>query len=308
MDTPASWLFWICFHFAITLLLYLDFKVFFRNAETSEWKKAFQLSVFWVLIALSFNLFLYFSFGSDVALQFFTAYLIEKSLSVDNLFLFLLIFTSFQITKKEQRKVLVWGMLGAFVFRLIFILVGVSLIQAFHWILYLFGIFLFITGVKLLFQKEKKLNLTHSYFFLFIKKMLPLSQSQEKGCFFIKEEGKVKCTLLFLVLLLIEWTDVIFALDSIPAVFSITRNPFIAYTSNVFAVLGLRALFFLLSYCLEKLHYLKIGLAVILIFVGTKMFIEPFYVISLPASLMIILAILLMTVLFSLKKDQVKRN
>lgn len=299
MQHPIS--FWVGFHLLIAILLAIDLVFFNRGKSEASFKKSCWLSAFWIAIALAFNLFVYFRLGSVNALEFFTGYLVEKSLSIDNLFVFLLIFSHFRIPAVYQRKILYWGILGALVFRIAFILAGVALIEQFHWMLYFFGLLLLISGVKFLLQKQKAENVMQGMLYRTLSKILPLSKSDGGGQFFLKEKEKSKVTLLFLALLIIECTDIIMALDSIPAIFAITRDPFIIYTSNVFAILGLRSLYFVLASGLKKLKYLKHGLAAILIFIGIKMMIGDFAPISLPVSLFVILAILGITVLASIK-------
>lgn len=270
----------------------------------NAFKKACWLSAFWIAIAIAFNLFVYFRMGSESALQFFTGYLIEKSLSVDNLFVFMLIFSHFRIPIAYQRKVLFWGILGALVFRVVFILAGVAIIERFHWMFYLFGVLLLFSGIKFLLEKQESKNITEGWLYRILSKMLSITKKESGGRFFVREKGKMKATLLFLALVMIESTDIVMALDSIPAIFAITTDVFIIYTSNVFAILGLRALYFVLVSGLKKLKYLKTGLAAILIFIGIKMLIEGFAPISLPVSLCIILTILVVTALVSFKKEK----
>ncbi len=296
-----SALFWIGFYLLIAVLLIIDLGFFHRKGQSIKLKQALILSAFWIAVALLFNLFVYFWFGPESALQFFTGYLIEKSLSVDNLFLFLLIFSHFQIPTVHQHKILMWGILGALVFRISLILVGVALIEQFHWMFYVFGAFLLFSGIKFLVQKEKVEDLSQGFFYRTLTRVLPVVKGDSKGHFFVQRKSKWKVTSLFLALLMIEGTDIVFALDSIPAIFAITTDTFIIYTSNIFAILGLRALYFALSASLNKLKYLKYGLAAILIFVGAKMLLSQFAPISLPVSLAVIAGILGVTTLFSIR-------
>jgi tellurite resistance protein TerC len=221
---------------------------------------------------------------------------------VDNLFLFLMIFLHFQIPAAYQRKILFWGILGALVFRIAFILGGVALIHQFHWMFYVFGAFLLFSGIRFLQQKQQKDDPTKNLLFRALSRLFPVAKGDGEGHFFVRRQGKWKVTTLFLALLMIECTDIVFALDSIPAIFAITTDTFIIYTSNIFALLGLRALYGVLSSSLKKLKYLKSGLAAILIFIGAKMLVEDFVTISLPISLAVILAILGVTILASLRK------
>ncbi len=294
-------LFWIGFHVLIALLLVIDLGVFYRKGQALKSKEALLLSGFWIAVALLFNLFVYFWFGPESALQFFTGYLVEKSLSVDNLFLFLLIFSHFQIPAAHQHKILMWGILGALIFRISLILAGVALIEQFHWMFYVFGAFLLFSGIKFLAQKQEVKDLSQGFLYRSLSKMLPVAKGESHGKFFLQRKGKWKATSLFLALLMIEGTDIIFALDSIPAIFAITEDTFIIYTSNIFAILGLRALYFKLSSSLNKLKYLKFGLGAILIFVGAKMLLANFAPISLPVSLAVIAGILGVTTLFSIR-------
>lgn len=287
-------LFWIGFHVLIAILLIADLGFFQRKPHSPKFKEACLHSAGWIAIALLFNLLIYYFLGPDKALQFLTGFVIEKSLSVDNLFLFLLFFLHFRIPPAYQYKILYWGIIGALFFRISLILMGVALIERFHWMFYVFGAFLLYTGVKFAMQKEKK-DPAQSLLLRFYKSFLPVAVGEGHENFFIKQKGKWKVTSLFLALLMIESVDVLFALDSIPAVFAITTDPFIIYTSNVFAILGLRSLYFLMASWLEKLHYIKFGLAAILVFIGAKMLVAPYLSISVAASLIVILVILGLT-------------
>ncbi len=297
MQHPA--LFWIGFHVLILFLLMLDLGFFHKKGDAHTFKKSCIQSLFWIAIALAFNLFIYIQMGPGKALEFLTGYIVEKSLSVDNLFLFLLVFMHFRIPAAHQHKILFWGILGALVFRIALILAGVAIIERFHFMFYVFGAFLFFSGVKFLFQKSSPKDPSKSRIFKFLSRVLPYSKDSAGGEFFVRVGGKWKVTILFLALLMIEGTDIVMALDSIPAIFAITTDTFIIYTSNVFAVLGLRELYFVLAASIEKLKYLKYGLGAILVFVGTKMLIADFATVSLPVSLSIILLILGATVLAS---------
>ncbi|MBI3236827.1 MAG: TerC/Alx family metal homeostasis membrane protein, partial [Chlamydiales bacterium] len=223
-------------------------------------KRSLFWSSFWVTLALLFNAGVYFFQGEKAAFEFFTGYLIEKSLSIDNLFVFLMIFSHFRIREAQQRRILHWGILGAIVFRMLLIVAGVNLLGKFHGFIYLLGAFLLFTGIKLSLDNRKEPLLEQSIIFRFCKRFIPFSSLSDPTCFFLKEKGKWKATSLFLALLMVEGTDIIFALDSIPAIFAITTDPFIIYTSNIFAILGLRSLYFLLAGFLDKLRYFKYGL------------------------------------------------
>ncbi|HEV3269467.1 MAG TPA: TerC/Alx family metal homeostasis membrane protein [Candidatus Rhabdochlamydia sp.] len=290
--------FWIAFHVLIIGFLFLDLKLFQRHLDSTKFKTAWIVTGFWVSLALLFNLGIYFWQGSEVALQFFSGYLVEKSLSVDNLFVFLLIFQAFQIPKNQQQRILFWGILGAIFFRMGYILLAAELVHSFNWILYIFAVILTFTAYKLL--KKKVVFDPHGSFILKgLKKILPISEEKNIDFFVIREKGKLKITSLFLALLLIESSDIIFAMDSIPAVFAITTDPFIVYTSNIFAILGLRSLYFALYQSIKKLHYLRFGLAGILLFIALKILFTPIFSISAGLSLIIILLILSFTIIFS---------
>jgi tellurite resistance protein TerC len=296
--------FWIEFHLLIVTFLILDLGIFQRKIKKKpSFKRACLHSAFWIILALVFNAFIYYVSGYESALQFFTGYLIEKSLSIDNLFLFLFLFLHFDISAVHQHKILFWGILGALIFRMSLILAGVILIDRFHWLYYFLGAFLIFTGINFALQNpRKKKDPTKSLSYRFFKKIFPIEEKDFKEEFFIKKRGKWKITTLFIVLLLIETADIVFALDSIPAIFAITTDPFIVYTSNVFAILGLRSHYFVLASSLSKLYYYKVGLAAILVFVGSKMVLASYIPISVPMSLMVIVAIMGVTVVCSLMR------
>lgn len=295
----TSLFFWIGFHVLIAILLIMDLGVFHRKGHTVKFKEALVHSGCWIALALLFNLLIYFFLGAEKALQFFTGFIIEKSLSVDNLFLFLMFFLHFRIPSAYQHKVLYWGIIGALLFRISLILAGVALLAQFHWLFYVFGAFLFFSGIQFAMEKEKK-DPSQSMLLRFFMSVLPVAKRDSHENFFVKEKGKWKVTTLFLALLMIECVDILFALDSIPAVFAITTDPWIVYTSNIFAILGLRSLYFLLAAYLKKLRYFKFGLAAILVFVGTKMLCSGFIAISVSMSLIVILGILALTAVISL--------
>lgn len=284
-------LYWIIFHCVVLFFLVCD--ITFSKKRFNPW----LLIGFWILLALIFNGLVYFSSGRESGLQFLTAYLVEKSLSVDNLFVFLMLFNHFKLPLELQHKVLMWGILGAIVMRLAFILLGIQLLMAVHWMIYVLGVFLCFTGVKLFFRSQKPPEL-HRYGFL---RFLPVAKQRGYDSFFVREDGQLKMTTLFLALITIEMTDIIFALDSIPAVLAITRDPFIAYTSNVFAILGMRSLYFALCPLLKKFSYLNWGLAAILVFVSVKMLLSGIFTIPLGVTLLIIILILLVTAVLSWK-------
>lgn len=298
MDYP--WSFWIAFHVMVFSLLYLDLSVFHKKNKAATLSSAIGWSFFWIGLALTFNVFIYFSSGMDDALLFFTGYVIEKSLSVDNIFVFLLVFAALKIDKAHQHKILYWGILGALVFRLCLILLGVAALEKYSWLYYILGAFLCLTGIRFLFDTKEKKGIEGNPVYKLARKFLPITSDPSDGDFFIQKRGKLFVTSSFLALLLIETADVVFALDSIPAILAITTDPFIVYTSNVFAILGLRSLYFVLSHFQEKLRYFSFGLAAILFFIGLKMFLGAWLQVSVGLSLEIIGAILIITVLCSL--------
>jgi tellurite resistance protein TerC len=279
----------------------LDLGVFQRKAHVIGIKEALLWSAFWIVLSLCFNVGLYFWQGKEAALQFLTGYLIEKSLSVDNLFVFLLLFMYFKVPAKYQHKVLFWGILGALVMRGALIATGVVLIARFHWILYLFGAFLVFAGIKMGFQKETaEVHPERNIAVRLFRKFIPVTSEYHEAKFSVKINGRRHATLLMIVLLVVETTDLVFALDSIPAIFAITTDPFIVYTSNVFAILGLRALYFALAGLMNLFHYLKIGLAVILSFVGAKMLLAEVFPIPIGIALGVIAVVLLLSVVASM--------
>jgi tellurite resistance protein TerC len=266
----ATWL-WIGFSFFILLMLSLDLGLLNRKAHAVKYREAVIWSTIWVSLALIFAGLVFYYQGSTRGLEFLTGYLIELSLSVDNLFVFLLIFSYFKVPAKYQHRVLFWGVMGALVMRLTMIFVGAALIQRFHWIIYIFGVFLVYTGIKMFKQEELDIQPEDNPVVKFVTRFIPITRHYEEEKFFTRVNGKRMGTLLFLVLVILEVTDLVFAVDSIPAIFAITTNTFIVYTSNVFAILGLRSLYFLLAGVVEKFQYLKMGLAIVLTFIGAKM-------------------------------------
>jgi len=295
-----SVLLWAAFNVFVLFMLVLDLRVFHKRAHEVSIKEALLWSAFWIFLSLCFNVGVYHFEGSEVALQFFTGYIIEKSLSVDNLFVFLLIFSYFKVPPKYQHKVLFWGIVGALLMRGMLIFVGVTLISQFHWILYIFGAFLVFTGIKMAFQDEAvDIHPENNIFVRFFKKFLPVTAGYHEDKFFVRVEKKLYATLLFVVIIVVETTDLVFALDSIPAVFAITRDPFIVYTSNVFAILGLRALYFALAGLLDLFHYLRFGLSIVLAFIGMKMLVESFYEMPILFALGVVVGVLTIAVIAS---------
>ena len=268
----ANWL-WVGFSVFILTMLSLDLGLFNRKAHTIKYREAWIWSGVWVTLAMLFAGLVFHYQGRQRGLEFVTGYLIELSLSVDNLFVFLLIFSYFKVPAKFQHRVLFWGVMGALVMRLTMIFIGAALIQRFHWIIYIFGAFLVYTGIKMFRQEELDIQPEQNPMVRFVTRFLPISKSYEEEKFFTVKNGKRTGTLLLLVLIVVEVTDLVFAVDSIPAIFAITRDTFIVYTSNVFAILGLRSMYFLLAGVVEKFRYLRYGLAIVLTFIGVKMLI-----------------------------------
>jgi len=263
--------YWIGFNAFVLLMLALDLGVFHRKAHVVGFKEALTWTGVWVSLAMLFNLGLWYFRGPQTALEFLTGYLIEYSLSVDNIFVFALLFSYFAVPANYQHRVLFWGILGALVMRAGMIVAGTLLIAKFAWIIYVFGGFLIVTGIKMIVKREEEIHPEKNPVVRWFKRLMPVTAGYRGDSFFVREKGVLMATPLFVVLLLVEVSDLIFAVDSIPAIFAVTRDPFIVYTSNVFAILGLRSLYFALSGVMEKFHYLKIGLGVVLTFVGVKM-------------------------------------
>lgn len=292
--------FWLIFNAGVLTLLVLDLFVFNRKTETVSVKSALWWSAFWVGLAVAFNVFIYFWKGQEAALEFVTGYLIEESLSVDNLFVFMILFNYFRVPSSMQRKVLFWGIMGALVLRAAFIIVGVELIEKFEWTVYILGAFLVYTGVKMAINQDSEMEPEKNPLLTFINKFIPVSKSYDKDKFFTRINGKLFATPLFVVVIIIETTDIVFAADSIPAILAVTRDPFIVYTSNVFALLGLRSLYFALAGIMQLFHYIHYGLALILAFIGTKLLIQHFYQIDMRIALLVVAGILGLSVLFSI--------
>jgi tellurite resistance protein TerC len=290
---------WVGFNLFVLIALILDLGVFHRKAHKIGIREALLASALWIALALGFGFFIWHSFGEQRGLEYFTGYVIEKALSVDNLFVFLVIFRAFRVDEAVQHRVLAWGILGALVMRGIMILAGAAMIARFDWLLPLFGLFLVYSGLHMLWKRNKDVHYEKNPIFRFASKHLRVTREYSGARFFVREDRRLSATPLFLVLLIVEITDVTFAVDSIPAIFGITRDPFIVYTSNVFAILGLRALYFLLADVLDYFQYLGIGLAVVLMFVGAKMTAEPWLHIPVLVSLSVVGALLLLSMLAS---------
>jgi tellurite resistance protein TerC len=298
--TEQLWL-WIGFNGFVLAMLALDLGVFHRKAHVVGFRESIAWTTVWVVLALLFNVGVWYHYGAQKALQFFTGYLIEKSLSVDNVFVFALLFSYFAVPPVYQHKVLFWGILGALVMRAIMIAAGAALITKFTWVVYLFGAFLILTGIKMVLKREEEIHPERNPVVRWFKRLMPVTADYRRDRFFVREAGRRHATPLFVVLLLVEVSDLIFAVDSIPAIFAVTTDPFIVYTSNVFAILGLRSLYFALAGVMDKFHYLKIGLGAVLSFVGVKMLLaHTVYKIDTLVSLGVVAAILTASIVASL--------
>ncbi|MFO1477531.1 MAG: TerC family protein [Verrucomicrobiota bacterium] len=298
------WL-WIGFNAFVLAMLALDLGVFHRKTHVVSLRESLTWTGVWVVLALLFNAGLWHYAGSQAALEFFTGYVIEKSLSVDNVFVFALLFSYFAVPPKYQHKVLFWGILGALAMRAVMIAAGAALIAKFAWIIYVFGAFLILTGIKMIVKREEEIHPERNPVVRLFKKLMPVTPEYRGDKFFVRENGVRLATPLFVVLLLVEFADLIFAVDSIPAIFAVTKDPFIVYTSNVFAILGLRSLYFALAGVMDKFHYLKIGLGVVLSFVGVKMILaHTAWKIDTLVSLGVIVLILTTSVVWSLVKPK----
>ncbi len=311
----------ILFTALILALLLVDLGVLQRRSHSSSVKEAAALSGMWVALAFLFNVLIYFMYesrwlglgqaenltGSEAALQFLTGYLVEESLSVDNIFVFVVIFSYFGVPAKYHHKILFWGILGAIVMRFVFIVAGSVLIARFEWILYIFGIILIISGWKMMVQKEMEVHPEKNVLIRLARKWFPVTEGFEPPRFFMRaRDGKLMITPLLIVLITVETTDVVFAVDSIPAVFGITRDPFLVYSSNMFAILGLRSIYFVLAGAMKSFHYLKYGLSIILMFIGVKMLIADFLHLPVWASLGVIAGVLTVTVWMSIARSRRK--
>jgi tellurite resistance protein TerC len=290
---------WIVFGVLIPVMLVLDLGVFHRRAHAVKVREALIWSSVWISLALLFCLGIYLLVGHEKALNFITGYLVEESLSVDNLFVFLLIFSFFGVPAADQHHVLFWGILGAIVMRGIFIVTGLTLLTSLHWVIYIFGAFLIYTAIRLIFRKDKQVQPENNPVLKLFRRFVPLSKTYHSNKFLVKMKGRRLATPLLLVLVVIETTDIIFAVDSVPAILAITRDPFIVYTSNIFAVMGLRALYFALAGVIKKFYYLNYGLAAILGFLGLKMLVTDFIEIPVLVSLGVVCGILAIAALFS---------
>ncbi|WP_133272083.1 TerC family protein [Hymenobacter radiodurans] len=297
-NTPA---FWVGFNVFVLAMLMLDLLVFNRKAHVVKMREALGWSAFWIALSLTFNYLVYRTMGKQAGLEFLTGYLIEKSLSVDNLFVFLLIFSYFKVPQQYQHKILFWGIIGALVLRAVFILVGAALLAKFHFLLYVLGAFLIYTGIKMATSgSEPEIDPDNNPVVKFLSRYMPITSKIEDGRFFVRKENLLFATPLFVVLVMVETTDVVFAADSIPAILAVSRDTFIVYTSNVFALLGLRALYFALEGLMRLFHYLHYGLSLILIFIGFKLLITDYLHIPMAISLGVVGFILVISVILSL--------
>jgi tellurite resistance protein TerC len=288
------------FNIFVILMLIIDLKLVNRNPHEIKFREAMGWSAVWISVALLFYVGNYFTEGHDKALEFLTAYLIEKSLSIDNIFVFMIIFSYFRVPKKYQHKVLFWGILGALIMRAIFIAAGVTLISKFHWLIYIFGAFLVFTGIKMLLKKDEEIHPEKNPVSNLFRRFMPVTKNFEGGNFFVRKDHRLMATPLFIPLIVVETTDVIFATDSVPAVLAVSLDPFIVYTSNILAILGLRALFFALAGIIQIFHHLHYGISAILVFVGVKMLVSNFYKIPTPAALGVLGGILFFSIISSL--------
>ena len=300
MQTVAPVTLWLAFLAFIALMLILDLGVFHRKAHRISFREAIGWSIAWVALAAAFGVGIYFYFGPEPALEYTTGFIIEKALAVDNMFVFAMIFTAFGVPAAFQHRVLFWGIIGAVVLRAVMIGVGGALLHTFHWTIYAFGALLLVTGIKFLFDKNEAMQPGDSVWVRALSRILPVSKDFHGGRFFTREAGTLVATPLFLALIAVELSDVVFAVDSIPAIFGVTKDPFIVFTSNIFAILGLRSMYFLLANMLDQWPYMKAGLAAVLVFLGLKMMLTDIFPIPAGASLGIIALLLGTSVLASM--------
>lgn len=291
---------WLGFLVLVAIFLALDLGVFNKKQHEISVKEALTWTGIWFGVSMLFNIFIYFEFGAVPALNFFGGYLLEKSLSVDNIFVIFLIFASFKIEKKYQHKILFWGIIGAIIFRGMLILLGSALVDRFDWVFYIFGAFLIYSALQMVRKKDDDFDPHENWIVKGIHKIVHVSRDHTDGRLFSKHNGKLAVTILFVALVVVEFTDIIFAFDSIPAIFGITTDPFIVFTSNIFAILGLRSLFFVVAKVHDMFHYLNYGLAIILAFIGIKMLIMHKYEISIFWSLTVVFAVLILSIIASL--------
>ena len=300
MQPVGTLLQWSCFFALILGMLALDLGVINRREHRIGLREAVFWSVVWTIVALVFNLWVYYRFGARIGLEFLTGYIVERSLSFDNIFVFVVIFNYFAVPAEHQHRVLFWGILGALISRGVFIAMGTALLARFAWLIFVFGGFLVYTGIKLLIEKETEVHPEKNPVLKLFQRFVPLTNAYHGKRFFVRDAGRLKATPLMLVVVVVEATDVVFAVDSIPAVFGVTRNAFIIFTSNIFAILGLRALYFLLAGLMHKFRYLSYGLGLVLVFVGGKMLLHDWFDIPIEVSLAIVLGLLTAAILVSL--------
>lgn len=291
---------WIGFNLFVMGMLALDLGVFNRKSHVVSVKEASAWVVVWITMAIAFGIGVYFWQGTAKSLEFFTGYIIEYSLSADNIFVFVLIFSFFSVPAQYQHRILFWGILGALLMRGTMIFLGAALIERFGWLIYLFGAFLIFTGIRMAFHKDEEIHPEHNPVIKLVRRILPITKEYAGNHFFVRHAGKLMATPLFVVLITVETTDLIFAIDSIPAIFGVTTDVFIVYTSNVFAILGLRSLYFILRGAVDQFHYLKVGLSAILVFVGIKMVLGYWYHVPIGISLLMILSLLTLAIVASL--------
>ncbi len=299
---------WFIFGFVVLLALFLDLFVFHRKPHKISLKESLIFSAFWITLGLVFSIYVYYSKGPQATIEYLTGYLLEKALSLDNIFVFILIFSYFKVPKEYEHKVLFWGVLSAIVMRAIFIFLGIELINMFHWITYIFGIVLIISAVKLLTTEEKEFQPEDTIVYKIARKVIPLRSNYSDGSFFVKEGKTLYATPLFLALLFVESSDIMFAIDSVPAILAISKDPFVVYTSNIFAILGLRSLYFAAAGILPLFHFLHYGLSFILGFIGLKMLIAEFYKIPVGVSLTLIVSAIFISILASLVSKKKKTD
>lgn len=300
MHQETSLMIWGAFVLFVLFVLALDLGVFNKKSHVVGFKESMIWSAVWISLALVFNAIIYQWRGPDDAMLFFTGYVIEKSLSVDNLFVFLLIFGYFKIPNQYQHKVLFYGIIGALVMRAFFIWAGIAILERFTWVIYIFGAFLVYSGFKMLMPQKEEQDLDKSWVVKFTRKIMPTTQGFVDDKFFVRQNGILHVTPLFITLIFVEFSDLVFAVDSIPAIIGITNDPFLVFTSNVFAILGLRALYFALKGFADSFHYLKYGLAIILMFIGVKMLVASFYHMPVSITMAVIFGVLTISIIASI--------
>jgi tellurite resistance protein TerC len=303
MVIDTIWL-WVLFNVGVLVLLALDLGVFHRHADVISVKEALVWSAIWIGVAAAFNIGVFVFGGATKGFEFMAGYIIERALSIDNIFVFILVFSYFSVPAKYQYRVLFWGILGALVMRAVLIALGTTLIEQFHFVIYLFGALLIYSGFKMAFQKDADIHPENNPVVKQFVRVFPVTKDFVEGKFFTRIDGRLLATPLFVVLLVVETTDLVFALDSIPAIFGVTLDPFIVYTSNVFAILGLRAMYFAIAGLMDKFHYLKFGLSLVLAFVGVKMLLSDVFHLSIELSLIIVTAIIAISVILSLVRPR----